>query len=77
MHKVPAFILPLSPLLRILHPARIDSDGSVLVSDPETDPNNTAPAKKGVIGSRMDVDLFSFTAGAGPLSLTVTPAWVA
>jgi hypothetical protein len=49
--------------------------GSVVSSNPELDPHNVLPENKGVINSRTDVDVFSFIAGAGPLSLTVTPAW--
>lgn len=50
-------------------------DGSVVSSNPELDPHNVLPENKGVINSSADIDVFTFVAGAGPLSLTVTPAW--
>ena len=53
----------------------VDLDGSVVSSNPELDPHNTLTENKGVINSSSDVDVFSFVAGAGPLNLTVTPAW--
>lgn len=53
----------------------VDSTGAVLVSNPETDPGNAYPQNKGVIGSRGDKDVFSFSAGAGPATIEVTPAW--
>jgi len=53
----------------------VGSDGSVVSSNPELDPHNMLPENKGVIGSASDVDVFTFTAGAGTLSLTLTPAW--
>ncbi len=53
----------------------IGGDGSVVSSNPELDPHNILPENKGVIGSVSDVDVFTFIAGAGPLSLAVTPAW--
>jgi hypothetical protein len=51
--------------------------GSVVSSNPELDPHNVLPENKGVINSRTDVDVFTFVAGAGPLSLSVQPAWQA
>ncbi len=53
----------------------IGATGSIVSSNPELDPHNLLPENKGVINSRTDVDVFTFVAGAGPLSLTVTPAW--
>ena len=53
----------------------IGADGSVVSSNPELDPHNLLTENKGVINSRVDVDVFSFTAGAGSLSLSVRPAW--
>jgi len=53
----------------------VGGDGTVVSSNPELDPHNMLPENKGIIGSAGDVDVFTFTAGAGPLSLTVTPAW--
>lgn len=56
-------------------PLSIDSSGNVNVSNPETDPHNTQPANKGIIGGRTDVDMFSLDVADGTVSLTVTPAW--
>ena len=53
----------------------VDPDGTVVSSNPELDPHNTLPDNKGVIGSANDVDVFSFVAGAGPVNLTINPAW--
>ena len=53
----------------------IAGDGTVDASNPELDPYNLLPQNKGVINSKADVDVFSFTAGAGTVALTVTPAW--
>ncbi|HET6565377.1 MAG TPA: fibronectin type III domain-containing protein [Xanthomonadales bacterium] len=50
-------------------------DGSVVSSNPELDPHNVLPENKGIISSRADVDVFTFTSGAGPASLEITPAW--
>lgn len=50
-------------------------DGTITVTNPETDPGNSTPANKGIIGDRDDVDYFYFDAGAGDLSIRVTPAW--
>jgi hypothetical protein len=52
-----------------------EADGNILVSDPETDPHNVLPDNKGIIEDRDDVDWWYLNAGAGPLTLTVTPAW--
>ena len=46
-----------------------------MASNPELDPHNLLPENKGVINSGTDVDVFTFVAGAGPLTLTITPAW--
>lgn len=53
----------------------VGADGSVVSSNPELDPHNELPENKGVINSVNDVDVFTFNAGAGALTLTVTPAW--
>jgi hypothetical protein len=53
----------------------IAADGTVDASNPELDPYNLLPANKGIVNNASDVDVFTFTAGAGPLALTVTPAW--
>jgi hypothetical protein len=54
---------------------QIAADGSVDSSNPEIDPYNLLPQNKGIINNAADVDVFTFNAGAGPLTLTVTPAW--
>jgi hypothetical protein len=54
---------------------QIAGDGSVDSSNPELDPHNLLPQNKGIINSRTDVDVFTFSAGAGSLTLAVTPAW--
>jgi len=56
-------------------PLAVDPDGSVIASNPELDPHNVLTGNKGVIGDADDVDVFSFVAGAGTVSLTLTPAW--
>jgi hypothetical protein len=53
----------------------VDSDGSVVSSNPELDPHNVLPENKGVIGSSADVDVFSFVTGTGTINLTVNPGW--
>jgi hypothetical protein len=52
-----------------------DGTGLVDSSNPEIDPYNLLPQNKGIINSGTDVDVFTFVSGAGPLTLTVTPAW--
>ncbi len=56
-------------------PLSVDASGNIVASNPETDPHNSHPGNKGIIGDRDDVDMFYLDAAAGPLSLTVTPAW--
>jgi chitodextrinase len=53
----------------------VDANGSVVSSNPELDPHNVLTQNKGAINSASDVDVFTFSAGAGALSLTVRPAW--
>ena len=48
---------------------------NVTSTTPETDPTNVNPANKGVIERNTDVDVFSFTTGSGPITLTVRP-WI-
>ncbi len=55
----------------------VNATGVITASNPETDPNNTNPSNKGIIGTATDVDFFAFTAGAGPININVTPAWEA
>jgi hypothetical protein len=53
----------------------VEGSGDILVSNPENDPHNALPDNKGVINDRADVDWWYVDVGAGPLSITVTPAW--
>jgi len=53
----------------------IGGSGQVVSSNPELDPHNLITENKGIIHSSSDVDVFSFQAAEGPVSLTVTPAW--
>ena len=54
---------------------QIAGDGTVDSSNPELDPYNLLPQNKGIVNNAADIDVFTFTAGAGPLTLAVTPAW--
>jgi hypothetical protein len=56
-------------------PLIVEPDGSVSASNPELDPHNVLPDNKGVINSAADVDVFTFSAGAGLIDLQVTPSW--
>jgi PKD repeat protein len=56
-------------------PLRVESSGEILVSNPELDPHNIYPENKGVIETADDQDLFYFSAAAGQVDLSVTPAW--
>lgn len=53
----------------------IDADGSVNVSNPQTDPANTISGNKGIIETRTDVDTFSFVSGGGTIDISAIPAW--
>lgn len=53
----------------------IDIDGSVNVSNPQTDPANTIAGNKGIIETRTDIDTFSFVSGGGTIDLSAIPAW--
>ena len=54
-------------------PLVTSAGGIVASTSVERDMNNARPENKGLIGSRSDVDVFVFTAAAGPLALTVAP----
>ncbi|MCB1856938.1 MAG: PKD domain-containing protein, partial [Gammaproteobacteria bacterium] len=56
-------------------PLTVDVNGQILVSNPELDPDNDYPDNKGKIESSTDQDMFYFQAAAGPIDLTVVPAW--
>ncbi len=53
----------------------IDADGSVNVSNPQTDPANTISGNKGIIETRTDIDTFSFVSGGGTIDLSAIPVW--
>ena len=55
----------------------VNSTGTITASNPETDPHNINDSNKGIIETRSDVDFFAFDAGAGAISINVTPAWEA
>jgi hypothetical protein len=54
---------------------QVNGDGTVDSSNPELDPHNLMPQNKGILNNAADVDVFSFSAGAGTVSFTVNPAW--
>ncbi|MDD2724676.1 MAG: zinc-dependent metalloprotease family protein [Methylovulum sp.] len=56
-------------------PLVIDGSGKISATNVETDPHNADKSNKGVIGKLNDADYFSFYVGAGPVNITVTPAW--
>jgi hypothetical protein len=56
-------------------PLAIEANGNVLVSDPESDPQNIYPENKGIIDSAADWDYFSFESIGGTLNLRLNPAW--
>ncbi len=58
-------------------PLLVDAGGLITVTNPETDPFNTAVNNKGIIEKRDDVDYFVFDAGIGPLQININPAWAA
>lgn len=59
-------------------PLRIERDGTILVTNPETE-NHSLPssANKGIIETNNDVDYFMMDVDAGMVELTVQPAWAA
>lgn len=58
-------------------PLTVETDGSILVTNPQNDPGNVEYDNKGVIETRTDVDMFWFDAAAGAININVTPAWAA
>lgn len=54
---------------------QVNSDGTITSTTPETDPQNTSKANKGVIERSLDADAFSFSTGAGQVTLRVNP-WI-
>ena len=56
-------------------PLFISGTTNVVSTTPETDPANSNPSNKGILGRNSDVDVFSFTSGTGPVNLAVNP-WI-
>ena len=52
-----------------------NASGSIISTNPITDPSNATPANKGIIQSRTDVDTFYFNTAGGNVTLRATPAW--
>ncbi|MEN9501592.1 MAG: hypothetical protein RI964_877 [Pseudomonadota bacterium] len=52
----------------------LDAAGNIVSTTPETDPTNAAPANKGIISSRTDVDVFTFNTAGGDVTLKAMPA---
>jgi hypothetical protein len=55
----------------------VESDGSILNTTPQNDPNNTDPNNKGIIETSTDIDTFYLDVGAGSINITVSPSWAA
>jgi hypothetical protein len=53
----------------------VESNGDILVSSPELDPDNVLSENKGIIEDRSDVDWFSVDVANGLINITATPAW--
>jgi serralysin len=53
---------------------RVDDTGNTLATAKALTVSGTAVSASGIIERNTDVDFFSFTTGAGPISLTVTPS---
>lgn len=56
-------------------PLVISGGTSITSTTPEGDPTNANPANKGVIERNTDVDVFSFSTGAGTVTLNANP-WI-
>ncbi len=54
-------------------PLIIGAGGVITATTVETDPENNFPQNRGMIGSRNDVDVFSFLTDAGDVNLEVAP----
>jgi hypothetical protein len=51
----------------------VTTNGAILATTPETDPDNLSPANKGVIERSTDVDVFALMADAGPVVIAALP----
>ena len=56
-------------------PLLIQYGTNISSTTPDTDPSNTNHANKGVLKRNTDVDVFSFVAASGPVSLAINP-WI-
>ncbi|HPQ95489.1 MAG: cadherin-like domain-containing protein [Thiothrix sp.] len=55
-------------------PLLLDASGNLLATSLQDDPGNLAPQNKGIIGSRDDIDTFSFSTAGGLVTIQATPA---
>ncbi|MCB1639769.1 MAG: hypothetical protein KDI15_13080, partial [Thiothrix sp.] len=55
-------------------PLLLDASGNLLSTTLLDDPGNLAPQNKGIIGSRDDIDTFSFNTAGGLVTIQATPA---
>jgi hypothetical protein len=55
----------------------ISGGTNIVATNPVSDPANAAPANKGIIEDRSDIDLFYVDAGGGTVDLSIKPAWIA
>ena len=46
---------------------------NIISTRPDTDPSNLNPANKGILETSLDVDVFSFVTGTGPVNIAVNP----
>jgi hypothetical protein len=56
-------------------PLVMTSGTNIVSTTPETDPENTNKANKGVLESNTDIDVYSFMTGSGPVNISVKP-WI-
>lgn len=54
-------------------PLTVDANGHIFAVTPATNPLDLSKINKGVIGTSTDIDVFSFSAGAGQVILQATP----
>ncbi|MEJ2113106.1 MAG: PKD domain-containing protein, partial [Flavobacteriaceae bacterium] len=55
----------------------IELDGTVIVTNPENDPENNNISNKGIIETSSDLDFFTFSTTGGQVSLDIIPSWEA
>jgi len=61
--------------LNTASPLLVETNGQILVSNPETDPHNIYVENKGIIEKSDDQDMFYFSANAGQIDFNIVPAW--